>query len=194
MELTNVLPFAVLGLFLVAAVWHDIRARRIPNQLILTGTVAAILLHVLMPNGSGLFNQPAGGLGFMFSMSGFAVGLLALLPFYALRALGAGDVKLMAMVGAYVGPAGAMGATLLTMLFGGLLAVLVAVASGHLTRVFGNVQQMLISFMVCRSFRDADPSNVSVPLTGKLAYAIAIGCGTTAQLLLASVPQWHIFS
>ena len=141
--LLDVLPGAALALIFAFAVRHDLRSRRIPNRLILVGTIVAFLLQTLLPTGAGLFSRPMGGAGFIFSLCGFAVGLSILIPFYAMRVLGAGDVKLMAMVGAFVGPAGVLGATLLSMLAGGVLALGVAFWSGQLALVLGNVQQML---------------------------------------------------
>jgi prepilin peptidase CpaA len=194
LSLTSVLPAFVLGLALCGAVWNDVRARRIPNKLILAGTASALLLHLLVPAGAGLFSTPAGGQGLMFSLTGFGAGLLLLLPFYALRALGAGDVKLMAMVGAFIGPAGVLGATLLSMLAGGVLALTVALWSGQLAQVAGNVQHMLRS-AVFRGIAGVGATiDQPASTTGKLAYAVAIACGTVGQLILADWPAWRYFS
>lgn len=188
------LPLLVLGISLGAAVWHDVRSRRIPNRVVLAGTAGALLLHVFLPAGAGLFRPPSGGMGVLFSLAGFATGLLLLLPFYAMRTLGAGDVKLMAMVGAFIGPFGVMGATLLSMLAGGILALVVAVWSGHLGEVIGNVQQVLRNSLTRgiagRGIAPAEPDRV----TGKLAYAIAIACGTAGQLILSGWPAWRFFA
>jgi prepilin peptidase CpaA len=187
----TVVPFAVLGTIMSIALWHDIRSRRIPNMLILSGTGAALLLHVTMPRGAGLFNVPAGSVGLAFSAGGFALGLLLLMPFYAMRTMGAGDVKLMAMVGAFLGPAGVAGATLMTMLCGGVLAMIVAIWSGQLTQVVVNLQQMIHGVSTRRDgIRVPQP----VATSGKLAYAIAIACGTATHLMLAGSPAWRIFS
>lgn len=194
--LTGVLPALVLGLALFSAIWHDVRSRKIPNRLIVCGALAGVLLHTLLPAGSGLFNTPPGGLGILYSLAGFIVGLLFLLPFYALRALGAGDVKLMAMVGAYIGAAGVIGATLLAMLAGGVLALAVALWSGQLSQVVGNVQHMLRHGLSRTAGADSGAGGEAAPppLTGKLAYAIAIACGTAGQLMLAGSPAWRLFS
>ncbi len=184
------LPALVLGLIFAFALWHDVRARRIPNQLVAAGTIAALLLQGLLAPGAGLFSTPMGSLGLAASLGGFAVGLLLLLPFYALRTLGAGDVKLMAMVGAFIGPLGVLGAILLTMLVGGVLAVVVALRSGQLLQVMVNVQQMLGS----RRSGAGVPLDAPVVVTGKLPYAIAIACGTATQLILAGSAEWRFFS
>ena len=59
-------------------------------------------------------------------MAGFALGLLLMMPGHALGATGAGDVKLMAAVGAIVGPGLVVSAFLFTAIAGGILAILVA--------------------------------------------------------------------
>jgi prepilin peptidase CpaA len=176
------LPAVLLVLVLMIAVWHDVRTRRIPNRLILAGAGAAFLVHALLPS------------GLLFSLAGCVLGLLLLLPFYAMRALGAGDVKLMAVVGAFLGPFGVMGATLLTMLAGGVLALAVALGSGQLLQVIVNLQQMLRGARFRGTAGASAGIDAPVVVTGKLAYAVAIACGTAAQLLLASVPAWRFFS
>lgn len=193
-QIATLLPPLVLGLALAAAVWHDVKARRIPNSLILAGTAAALLLHLAMPAGEGLFRDPAGSPGLLTALAGFASGLLLLLPFYIMRALGAGDVKLMAMTGAFLGPAGVAGATLLAMLAGGLLALAVALWSGQLRPVVDNVSHMLRSVLL-RSMGGVD-ARLDAPAgtTGQLPYAIAIACGTLLQLALRDWPTWHVFS
>lgn len=183
----SLLPEIALFLILAGALWHDISSRRIPNLLILAGALAAIALHLGLPAGAGLFSDPAGARGFLFCAAGFGAGMALLLPFYALGTMGAGDVKLMAVVGAFLGPAGAAGATLLTMLVGGVLAVVMTFWSGQLIEVYCNLQQML---------RGAASLKVRAPArpTGKLAYAVAIAGGTALQLALAGHPAWKIFS
>lgn len=183
----DLLPQLTLAIILGAAIYHDVTTRRIPNKLILLGTAAAFMLHALLPGGVGLFTEPSGGRGILFAAAGFALPLLLLLPLYALRSIGAGDVKLVAVVGAFVGPAGAVGVILLTMVCGGLLALAMSLWSGQLTPVVLNIQHML------RGLADL---KVQAPatVTGKLPYAVAISFGTLLQLLLAGHPQWKLFS
>lgn len=95
----------------------DIRTRRIPNEL--TAAMAGI--------GVGLAASGISGLSLGASLTGFAIGLLLMLPGHALGATGAGDVKLMAAVGALVGPATVVNAFLFTAVAGGILAVAIAI-------------------------------------------------------------------
>ena len=113
----------LLGALQIVAVWYDLRERRIPNSLIVVGTLSALLLQVLVLAGAGVASEGPNSFGLSGTLTGLAIGTLALLPFYLVGAAGAGDVKLMAMTGAFLGPQNALGATLGTFLMGGLLAL-----------------------------------------------------------------------
>jgi prepilin peptidase CpaA len=69
-----------------------------------------------------------------WSLAGAGVGLLSLLPLYAIGGMGAGDVKLMAGLGAWVGPRIALWAFVSSGLAGGLIALVMVVASGEWLR------------------------------------------------------------
>ena len=163
-----------LASVLLAALVFDFRYRRIPNWLVLAGLAGGFVSGGL---GSGLSHALAGTLA----------GLAIFLPFYLLRGMGAGDVKLMAVVGSFLGPMSAVGAALLTFLAGGLLSIGVAVATGSLRRVVGNLRLMTL---VVAAGRAAKVSLHDVQTTGRLPYALAIGVGTTLQILLATYPGW----
>ena len=86
--------FVALAAFALAATVIDIRTRRIPNAL--TAAMAGV--------GVGFAATGTSGVSLLASMAGFALGLALMMPGHALGATGAGDVKLMAAVGAMVGP------------------------------------------------------------------------------------------
>ena len=77
--LTSLLCLALLAGLLAAALWHDLRTRRIPNRLVLWGTVGGVLRNSMLPAGAGLFQPPLGGLGLLQSLAGAAAGLALLL-------------------------------------------------------------------------------------------------------------------
>lgn len=155
------------GLLLTAA-WHDIKSHRIPNLLILTGALTGLLLR------TGL----EGWVGLVQAIEGFLVGLAVLLPFHVLRMLGAGDVKLMAMVGVFLGPWGVLGALLATFLAGGVLALAFAMRVGAMRRMMHNLKLMAFGSMLRMSEGKA-PSVDDLPESmGKLPYAVAIAVGT----------------
>jgi prepilin peptidase CpaA len=175
-----ILCIALLSGLLLGACWSDARTRRIPNRLVLAGTLAGLALNALLPTGTGLFSAMPGGLGFLDALGGFAVGLGALLPFYLLRTMGAGDVKLMAMTGAFLGPAAVSSAVLMTLLAGGILALAVAWRHGVVRSALVNVHAMLALTLTGR--RDA----MEVPqAVATLPYALAITAGTWMHIVLA---------
>lgn len=183
---------AVLAALLAGATWHDWRTRRIPNRLVLCGTLAGLALNSLLPHGAGLFDAPFGGLGLAQALAGAATGLALLLPMYLLRALGAGDVKLMAMCGAFLGPQGVLEAALLTFLTGGLLALAAALAGRRLQQVLRNTYHMLL-YAVLHSMAGGGAAIATAPPSnGRLAYAFAITGGTVLQMTLHYTQLWSL--
>src|SRR5262245_32792718 len=110
----NVAELAVVFVVGTAAV-IDVRTCRIPNALTLSAIVAALVYHGL----AGVW--PA-----TVSAVGLAVGTLIFLPFFALGGLGAGDVKLLGAIGAWLGPTAVLSTALYTSIAGGVMAVGVA--------------------------------------------------------------------
>ena len=150
--------FVLLATLLALATWFDIRQSRIPNSIV-------CLVLVL---GFGTQASVSGWTGVVSAGYGFAVALVLLLPFYALRALGAGDVKLIASVGAFVGAKSILGTIVAIMLCGGVFALAV-VATQRL-----------------KASTTAGP--VDMPLETrktKFPFAASIACGTLGYLTLA---------
>lgn len=104
---------------LLPAVWVDLTARRIPNATVLVSLLIAFVAAV-----SGFHVPPGPVAGAIGWGMGLLVGLATFMPLYLLRVMGAGDVKLMAAVGACLGPELAWQAALLALVLGGALAVL----------------------------------------------------------------------
>ncbi len=102
-----------LAAVLMAAIGTDLHSSRIPNWLTFSTMGFALLGHVWVHGASGAF----------FSLAGSAVGLGLFIVPYAAGGMGAGDVKLMAAIGALVGPAGALLSGLLAIMIGGVYAV-----------------------------------------------------------------------
>ena len=98
----------LVALLVIPAAMFDFRSRRIPNWLTLTGLVLGIGLNSFLYETSGL----------LMALKGMGLALLIYFPLWLVRGMGAGDVKLMAMIGAIVGPANWLGVLLLTSAFG----------------------------------------------------------------------------
>ena len=97
----------VLGL----SAWSDVRQRRVPNNLLILGLLLLLLLS----------RWSVGWLE--FALAGAVVGFLVYLPFYLKGGMGAADVKLMALTGFFVGPAGVLMCALYAALAGGVMAL-----------------------------------------------------------------------
>jgi len=175
----------MLACLLVPAVWYDIVNRRIPNRLITFGLIAGIVVNVV---GAEVANFEIGGMSGLFrALSGGIVGLLILLPLYLFRAMGAGDVKLMATIGVFLGPMPTLGAALLAFVAGGVLSLGAALWSRSLSHVLANLRLMI---MLALSGRSSGLSLHDVQTTGRLPYAIAIAVGTALQLWLVTQETW----
>lgn len=98
--------------------------------------------------------------------------------------MGAGDVKLIGMIGAFLGTPDVIGAVLATMAVGGLLAIGMTACKRMLPQLFANLRGMLVQLYIQQmngSFTAAMPAQTSV---GKMPYAVAIFVGTVTQLFI----------
>ncbi|NCF64145.1 MAG: hypothetical protein GWP58_14950 [Gammaproteobacteria bacterium] len=109
--LSLLLLLALLG----GAVVSDFRWHRIPNWMSGTLLGLGVLLQFELQAWNGL----------AAAMAGLMIGLLAFLPFYLRSAMGAGDVKLMAAAGAWLGPLGAVLACGLTLVAGLVMVLMI---------------------------------------------------------------------
>jgi len=146
----------------------DLRTRRIPN--LLTGALTSV--------GLGLAAAGISGMSVWMAMLGFVVGLALMLPGHALGATGAGDVKLMAAIGAVVGPGVAVKAFLFTAIAGGALAVLVATRRRRLGATLAGTARMIATPA------DAPREIQAAPRASRFAYAPAIAVGSVLAVLI----------
>lgn len=187
----------ILCALLLGAVWSDVKSHRIPNRLVFVGAGLGLLLNSVLPEGTGFVSGLPGALGLWKALEGLALGMIIFLPMYILRAMGAGDVKLMAMVGAFIGPNALIGTIVLTFLIGGVLSLLTALRLGTLDRLFDNLRTMMMSSIfkaVLHEMPTIDSASVSA---GKLPYGVAIATGTLsyfAMIYSGHVAFLHVLS
>ncbi len=167
----------LLGGLLGAAVWHDLKSYRVPNRIVFPGIALAVVLHAFVPAGISFMGALQGG-GLLHALGGLAVGLGLLLPLYLMRAAGAGDVKLMAMAGAFLGPKDAFGAVLFTFSTGALLALACAVRTGVMLRMAHNIRIILYSLFARLAAANGPSFDSSTDAAAKIPYTVAIAIGT----------------
>ena len=160
--------FVTIAVGMVVATVIDLRTRRIPNEL--TAAMAGI--------GVGLSAAGVSGVPLWASMLGFVVGLALMMPGHVLGATGAGDVKLMAAVGAIVGPALVVTAFLFTAVAGGVLAVVVAARRRRLTATLSGTGRLVSGSSDTRALLR------TAPAASKFAYGPAIAVGSILAALM----------
>lgn len=157
-------PAAVAVIAASIALATDLHARRIPNWLTLSALLVGLLANAFL----------AGTQGALLALAGAGLGFALLIPFYAIRAIGAGDVKLLAAVGALLGPQLLLSAATAGALVGGVMSVVILARRGRLTLA---AHQMFVM------------KAIPTPSGAKAPYAVAIAAGVyfaAFQLLATS--------
>jgi prepilin peptidase CpaA len=165
---------AVLVTLLAVAAAIDWRTYRVPNWLTVGGMAFGLLYHAAV---HGL------GSGLLPALGGLAAGLALLLPLYALRIMGAGDVKLMAMVGAFLGISQIAQVVLCTFVAGGVAALAFAIWHRAVRRMTANVADIAQSMAFAAIVGVRTSPELSRPSIGRLPYAVSIAAGTIGWLV-----------
>jgi prepilin peptidase CpaA len=159
-----------LLMFVVAVAVIDWRTHRIPNLLCATAALMGLSSQMWLHGENGL----------LAALGGAAVGFAMFLPFYVLRAFGAGDVKAMATVGLFLGPETTLIAVASTLMAGAVLGLCVLLARPmHANATFHRLIGLLSSPVASmRATRQNPADRLRFP------YGIAIACGTAVALLI----------
>ncbi|WP_421380777.1 A24 family peptidase (plasmid) [Paraburkholderia sp. DD10] len=151
----------------IAAASTDIQCRRIPNMLVGVGLLGALLVQCWL---RGFL----GGVGAW--LAGAVVGLVLFLPLYMLHGMAAGDVKLLAMVGAWIGPLLVFQTALATCVIGGVWLLALTARRRQLKKVVRNILSL-----VHPALRGG--AAASIESVGSVPYGVAIATGTVVVLL-----------
>ncbi len=155
-----------LAVMLMLATWFDMRCHRIPNGVAFGGAAAGLILQFWL----GGIEALASGLG------GLLIGLALFLPFYIRGAMGAGDVKLMAAVGAFFGASATLLAVALSLIVGGAMAVAILVWHGGLAPLARRYLTTL-NFLVATGTLSHVGPQADEAAARRFPYALAIGLG-----------------
>ena len=154
---------ACLILFVCTAAWWDATADRIPNPLTVGGLLVALALRALL--GIDHVLQALGGFGIAFGIA---------LVLYLLRAIGGGDVKLLAAVGAFLGSGEIMGALALIAVLGAAYALVVVSRRGLLPLLIYNTFDLIKGWLSLG--RAAPVTKEATPML-TIPYGVPIAAG-----------------
>ena len=168
------LQIALFVLVLTAGV-SDIRVRRIPNWLTLAGVLTGIALNtVALPHGC------------LVALSGLFCAVAVYAPLYALRGMGAGDVKLMAAVGAITGPGNWLWVFLVTALVAGVISLAVIVVRRRVAQTAANLQTIVLALGHRHLPATVHPSlSVRSPRALRMPHGAFIAIGSLLFLVLS---------
>ena len=153
---------------LAVATFTDLRSRRIPNWLVLPFLVAGFVV-------SGWL---LGWHGIVQSVEGAGLGLVIYGVLFWMGGMGAGDVKLCAAIGAWIGPNQLFIALVVAGVAGGIMVLCWAAFGGFLKELFNGASNLAFGWR-----ERGEPSRIGVGLSSnpnrrKMPYAPAIAIGT----------------
>ncbi|MFZ9089445.1 MAG: A24 family peptidase [Planctomycetaceae bacterium] len=156
-------------IILIVAAWIDGKELRVPNWITYPMVFAGLI-----------YSTSVGGVdGFIAGLLGMFTGLLTLLPLYSVGGMGAGDVKLMAGIGAWMGWQVTLAAFGVSVVVGAVMAVIMVLRKNKFTHHYGNFLMILNEWKTVR-----DPRKLSEiaaerkPTMMLLPYGIPICIGT----------------
>jgi prepilin peptidase CpaA len=162
----------------VVAAWTDLRDRKIPNWLTIPGIFVGIALNSYLK----------GWHGTKTSLEGAGLALLVLLPLVLLRALGAGDWKLMGAVGAFLGPVLFPFVLVGSVFVAGLMAIVQMVRTRRVIETLSNLAVLVQGFFSF-GLRPNPEISLDNPVLMKLPFGVAVAAGT---LICICAARWGL--
>jgi prepilin peptidase CpaA len=161
--------WAVTILLTALAAFVDFRTRKIPNWLTVPAFVAGLTLR------TALLGWP----GAKSALEGTGLALLVLLPLVLMRALGAGDWKLMGAVGAFLGPLMFLFVLLGSILVSGIMAIVEMARTRRVRETFHNLYILVQGFFTF-GLRANPKISLDNPELLKLPFGVAVAIATVA--------------
>jgi prepilin peptidase CpaA len=147
--------------------WMDLRSRRIPNWLTVPGLLAGVAVHASI----------SGWRGFAMSLEGAGLALAVLLPLVLMRALGAGDWKLMGAAGAFLGPLMLVFVLLASIFIAGFMGMVRMMQDHRVVATLRNMKELVRGFIVF-GLRPHPTISLDNPELPKLPFGVAAAIGT----------------
>jgi len=161
----------------VSAALLDLRSRRIPNWLTVPGFLSGVTLHVVLNGWHGL----------RFALEGSGLALILLLPLVGLRALGAGDWKLMGAVGAFLGWKLFLFVLVGSIFASGIMAIIQVYRVGRVMETFRNMWILVKGFFAFGLKKNPQIS-LDNPRLLKLPFGVAVAAATIVCFCAAYWP------
>jgi prepilin peptidase CpaA len=172
------LIIGVLFFFVAICFITDLSERKIYNVVIMAGLISALILNII---------DMGFRVGTAFTLFGFFTGILLLLIPFMLGGLGAGDTKMLGMVGAFLGSALAVQVFLASAVAGGMYALVIMVREGGTLKRLKNIYRALLCFLLVRKtvhlevLQDESAARVVIP------YGAAITAGVIIIYIMGSM-------
>ncbi len=180
------LTAALLVPGILYASWIDYSERRVPNWLNAVLAAAGLVLQGLA---FGWYQSGIGGIG--WGLLGLAVGWGVLIVPWLMHAMGAGDVKLMAAIGCWLGPWLTLVSFAAGAVIGGVVAVVMIYTSGRTVQALTNLQSILVKLRrVDTAFGDFAGARTFGNTSQLLPYGVPLTAGTIAVLVTYFVGGW----
>lgn len=167
-SITNI---AILVPLAVIITYHDVRYRRIPNPFVFATFIGGFAMHTMLGGFQGSYS----------SLAGCALAFVLMFILHVFGAMGAGDVKLFAAIGAVTGVNLVVPTFLVVVVTGGLLALVSVVRTGMFATTMHRVLQILVGmlpgwqmprFAVPADRRHTIPYGVAITLGSIISMAI----------------------
>ncbi len=173
-------PVKLVSVILIIAAWIDGKELRVPNWITYPMVFSGIVYNTYINGWDGMG----------FATWGMVVGLLTLLPLYSVGGMGAGDVKLMAGIGAWLGGMITFWAFIVTVFVGAAIAVGMVLYKRSLDKHYS---QMLLIFFEWINIKDprrlGEIAKDRKPTMFLLPYGIPICIGSIAYFFFAGLVQ-----
>ena len=169
---------ATITFVLIAAIL-DVLTQKIPNWLTAPSALLAVILN------SYLYGMR----GFSSSILGLVTGFLLLFFIYRLGGMGAGDVKLLCVVGAFLGPKLVFYSFIWMSFAGGVLALILIIYKRAFSQTFCNLKILLLGWVLRTPGKEADLTIRNQALI-KLPYGVAIAVGVLLAVWLKRIPSF----
>jgi prepilin peptidase CpaA len=162
--------FLLIPLAAVIA-YYDVRYRRIPNAFVLATFSAGLAMNTILGGLQGIYT----------SLAGCVLGFVMMFMLHVFGAMGAGDVKLFAAIGAVTGVHLVVPTFLIVVITGGLLAIVSILRAGILMSTMHRVLQIFVGmlpgwqmpkFTVPSDRRHTIPYGVAITLGSIISIAI----------------------